>query len=155
MKTIKGGYFGRLLRVNLDDHSYKVEEIPEKSLLDFIGGRGLGSKILFDELPVNADPLGSDNKLIFATGPLTGIGAPTTSRFAIVAKSPLTGTVGGCSSGGHFGVDLKSTGYDVLVVEGKAKDPCYICIVDDKVEIRDASELWGKNAHIATEILTE
>jgi len=153
MKTIKGGYFGKLLRVNLSDLTYNTEEIPEKLLIDFIGGRGLGSKILFDELPAKADPLGSENKLIFATGPLTGIKAPTTSRFAIVAKSPLTGTVGGCSSGGHFGVDLKSTGYDVLVVEGKSKNPCYICIVDNKVEIRDASELWGKDTNVTTEVL--
>ncbi len=156
MKAIKGGYFGRLLRVNLSDLSYKEEEIPEKLLIDFIGGRGLGSKILFDELPANADPLGPENKLIFATGPLTGINAPTTSRFAVVAKSPLTGTIGGCSSGGHFGIDLKSTGYDVLVVEGIAKNPCYICIVDNNVEIRDALDLWRKNTHITTdELLTQ
>ncbi|MCD4683418.1 MAG: aldehyde ferredoxin oxidoreductase family protein [Bacteroidales bacterium] len=153
MKTIKGGYFGRLLRVNLSDLSYKAEEIPEKLLIDFIGGRGLGSKILFDELPANADPMGPENKLIFATGPLTGINAPTTSRFAVVAKSPLTGTIGGCSSGGHFGIDLKSTGYDVLVVEGIAKIPCYICIIDNNVEIRDASGLWGKNTHETTDAL--
>jgi len=153
MKTIKGGYFGRLLRVNLDDHSYKSEEIPEKMLLDFIGGRGLGSKILFDEVPAKADPLGSANKIIFATGPLTGINAPTTSRFAIVSKSPLTGTVGGCSSGGHFGIDLKSTGYDVLIVEGSSVKPCYISIVNNEVQIKDASALWGKDTHFTTDTL--
>lgn len=153
MKTIKGGYFGRLLRVNLDDHTFKSEEIPEKLLIEYIGGRGLGSKILFDEVPGKVDALGSENKLIFATGPLTGINAPTTSRYAIVSKSPLTGTVGGCSSGGHFGVDLKSTGYDLLIVEGVAKNPCYICIIENSVEIRDASGLWGKNTHETTDAL--
>ncbi|MCD4729402.1 MAG: aldehyde ferredoxin oxidoreductase family protein [Bacteroidales bacterium] len=153
MKTIKGGYFGRLLRVNLDDHTFKSEEIPEKTLLEYIGGRGLGSKILFDEVPGKTDALGPENKLIFATGPLTGINAPTTSRYAIVSKSPLTGTVGGCSSGGHFGVDLKSTGYDVLVVEGVSNKPCYLAIIDNKVKIRDAANLWGKDAHETTDIL--
>ncbi|MEZ5196774.1 MAG: aldehyde ferredoxin oxidoreductase family protein [Bacteroidales bacterium] len=153
METIKGGYFNRLLRVNLTDHTYKTEEIPEKLLLNFIGGRGLASKILFDEVPAGADAMGFENKLIFATGPLTGINAPTTSRFAIVAKSPLTGTIGGCSSGGHFGIDLKSAGYDVLVIEGISSNPCYLYIVDDKVEIREASNLWGKNTHNTTDIL--
>jgi aldehyde:ferredoxin oxidoreductase len=153
MKTIKGGYFGRLLRVKLDDHTFKSEEIPEKLLIEYIGGRGLGSKILFDEVPGKTDALGPENKLIFATGPLTGINAPTTSRYAIVSKSPLTGTVGGCSSGGHFGVDLKSTGYDVLVVEGVSSKPCYLVIVDNKVEIRDAANLWGKDTHYTTDTL--
>jgi len=153
MKTIKGGYFGRLLRVNLDDHTFKTEEIPEQILLEYIGGRGLGSKILFDEVPGKTDALGPENKLIFATGPLTGINAPTTSRYAIVSKSPLTGTVGGCSSGGHFGVDLKSTGYDVLVIEGVSNKPCYLAIVDNNVKIRDAANLWGKDAHETTDIL--
>ncbi len=153
MKTIKGGYFGRLLRVNLDDHSYKSENIPEKMLLDYIGGRGLGSKILFDEVPAKADALGHANKIIFATGPLTGINAPTTSRFAIVSKSPLTGTVGGCSSGGHFGIDLKSTGFDALIVEGSSEKPCYISIVDNNVHIKDAEKLWGKDTHFTTETL--
>lgn len=153
METIKGGYFGKMLRVNLHDHTFKTENIPEKILLDYIGGRGLGSKILFDEVPGKTDALGPDNKLIFASGPLTGINAPTTSRYAIVSKSPLTGTVGGCSSGGHFGVDLKSTGYDVLVVEGISNKPCYLAIVDNKVEIRDAANIWGKDAHETTDIL--
>jgi aldehyde:ferredoxin oxidoreductase len=153
MEKIKGGYFGQLLRVNLTSKSCKSELIPEETLINYIGGRGLGSKILFDEVPAKSDPLGPDNKLIFATGPLTGINAPTTSRFAIVAKSPLTGTVGGCSSGGHFGIDLKSTGYDALIIEGIADSPCYLNIVEEKAEILDASDLWGKNAHVTTEIL--
>ena len=155
METIKGGYFGKLLRVNLDNNTCKAEDIPEKILLDYIGGRGLGSKILFDEVPGKAAALGPENKLIFATGPLTGINAPTTSRYAIVSKSPLTGTVGGCSSGGHFGIDLKSTGYDVLIIEGVSNKPCYISIENNNAEIRDASKLWGKDTHVTTDILME
>ena len=153
MKKIKGGYFGKLLRVNLNDHSCKSESIPEDTLINYIGGRGLGSKILFDEVPAKTDPLGPENKLIFATGPLTGINAPTTSRFAVVAKSPLTGTIGGCSSGGHFGIDLKSTGFDVIIIEGVSENPCYLNIVENKTEVLNASDLWGKNAHDTTEIL--
>jgi len=153
MKTVKGGYFGRLLRVNLSNQTIKDETIPEKILIDFIGGRGLGSKILFDELPAGTEPLAPSNILMFLTGPLTGINAPATSRFSIVSKSPLTGTVGGCSAGGHFGVDLKSSGYDVLLVEGKSENPCYILIENNKAEIRDASALWGKSTPETTEIL--
>jgi aldehyde:ferredoxin oxidoreductase len=153
MKTVKGGYFGRLLRVNLSNQTIKAEAIPDKILIDFIGGRGLGSKILFDELPAGTDPLAPSNLLMFLTGPLTGINAPATSRFSIVSKSPLTGTVGGCSAGGHFGLDLKSSGYDVLLVEGKSENPCYILIENNKAEIRDASALWGKSTPETTEFL--
>lgn len=153
METIKGGYFGKLIRVNLNNYTCIAEDIPEKTLMDYIGGRGLGSKILFDEVPAKADALGPQNKVIFATGPLTGINAPTTSRYAIVSKSPLTGTVGGCSSGGHFGIDLKSTGYDVLIIEGVSTKPCYISIENNNAEIRDASKLWGKDTHETTDIL--
>ncbi|MBI9039634.1 MAG: aldehyde ferredoxin oxidoreductase family protein [Bacteroidales bacterium] len=153
MKILKGGYHGRLLRINLSTNSYQTEEIPEKLLIDYIGGRGLASKILFDEIEGKIDALGFENKLIFATGPLTGINAPTTSRFSIVSKSPLSGTINACSAGGHFGLDLKSTGFDVLVIEGISEKPSYIYITDSEIEIRDASEVWGLNTHKTTDIL--
>ena len=153
MKTLKGGYHGKLLRINLSINSYKTEEIPEKLLIDYIGGRGLASKILFDEIEGKTDALSAENKLIFATGPLTGINAPTTSRFSIVSKSPLSGTINACSAGGHFGLDLKSTGFDVLIIEGVSEKPSYIFITDSKIEIRDASEVWGLNTHKTTDIL--
>lgn len=153
MKKIIGGYHHKLLRVDLTSRTFKIEELPDKILTDFIGGRGLGSKLLFDELPAHTDPLGPQNKIYFCTGPLTGINAPTTSRFAVVTKSPLTGTATGSSSGGHFGLDLKSSGFDVLAIEGVADKPCYIYIHGDKVEIRDASFLWGKNTHQTTDEL--
>lgn len=153
MKTLKGGYFGRLLRVNLSNGDIREDTIPEKILIDFIGGRGLGSKILFDEVPAEANPLGPENILLFVTGPLTGINAPAAGRFSIVSKSPLTGTVGGCSAGGHFGIDLKASGYDVLLVEGVSDKPCYLVIDNNQVEIRDAGELWGKNTTETTDTL--
>lgn len=153
MNKIKGGYFGKLLRVDLSTKSYYAEEIPEQLFIDYIGGRGLGSKILFDEVPAKADALGTENILLFLTGPLTGIPAPTTSRYSIVSKSPLTGAIGGSSSGGHFGLNLKSTGFDVLLVEGISDKPCYLYITDQAVEIRDAAHIWGKLTGETTEIV--
>ncbi|MBM3437402.1 MAG: aldehyde ferredoxin oxidoreductase, partial [Bacteroidetes bacterium] len=97
MKTVNGGYFKKLLRINLSNGNIKSEAIPDSLLHDFIGGRGLGSKLLFDEIPAGTDALSEENILMFLTGPLTGINAPATNRFTVVSKSPLTGTVGGCS----------------------------------------------------------
>ena len=155
METIKGGYHNKLLRINLTTHTYKTEEIPEELFLNYIGGRGLGVKLLFDELPVKADPLGPENKMIFVTAPLHGSNAATASRYSVVAKSPLTGGIGEANSGGHFGVDLKNAGIDVLIIEGVSNKPCYIIINDDKVEIKDAQNLWGKTTDITTDILLE
>jgi aldehyde:ferredoxin oxidoreductase len=155
MKTINGGYHNKLLRINLTDHSYKIEEIPEDILLKYIGGRGLGVKLLFDELPANTDPLSPENKLLFVTAPLHGSNAATASRFSVVCKSPLTGGIGETNSGGHFGVDFKNTGYDVLIFEGKSEKPCYIFLNGDIVEIRDAQKLWGKTSDVTTDLLYE
>ncbi|OFX85927.1 MAG: hypothetical protein A2W99_17050 [Bacteroidetes bacterium GWF2_33_16] len=155
MKTIKGGYHNKLLRINLNNHTTAIEQIPEDILLKFIGGRGLGVKLLFDELPPKVDPLGPENKLLFVTAPLHGSNAATASRFSVVCKSPLTGAIGETNSGGHFGVDLKNTGYDVLVFEGVSKNPCYVFLNGEKVEIRDASKLWGKKTNDTTDILLQ
>ena len=153
MKTVNGGYFKRLLRVNLSKGTVESEIIPDSLLHDYIGGRGLGSKLLFDEIPAGTDPLSTENILMFLTGPLTGINAPATNRFTVVSKSPLTGTVGGCSAGGHFGADLKSAGTDVLLIEGKSQSPCYILIWNNKAEICNATNLWGKNTAETTDYL--
>lgn len=155
MKTIKGGYHNKLLRINLTDHSYKTEDIPEDILLKYIGGRGLGVKLLFDELPAKTDPLSPENKLLFVTAPLHGSNAATASRFSVVCKSPLTGGIGETNSGGHFGVDFKNTGYDVLILEGKSANPCYIFLNGETVEIREAEHVWGKTTDSTTDILLE
>lgn len=155
MKTIKGGYHNKLLRIDLTNHTYKIEEIPEEILLKYIGGRGLGIKLLFDELPAKVDPLSSENKLLFVTSPLHGSNAATASRFSVVSKSPLTGGIGEANSGGHFGVDLKNTGYDVLILEGKSEKPCYLFLNGEKLEFKNAEKLWGKNADVTTDILLE
>ncbi|NPA40081.1 MAG: aldehyde ferredoxin oxidoreductase family protein [Thermodesulfobacteria bacterium] len=150
-----GTYAGKLLRVNLSTGEIKKEEIPEELLRKFIGGRGLASKYLFDELDPTVDPLSPDNKLIFVTGPLTGTPAPTGGRYMVVTKGPLTGTIACSNSGGFWGAELKKAGYDMIIVEGKAESPVYISIKDDQVEIKDASNLWGLTTHEVTDRLIE
>ncbi|MFC2103874.1 aldehyde ferredoxin oxidoreductase N-terminal domain-containing protein, partial [Bacteroidota bacterium] len=155
MKTIKGGYHNKLLRINLTDHTYKIEEIAEDILLKYIGGRGLGVKLLFDELPAKTNPLSPENKLLFVTAPLHGSNAATASRFSVVCKSPLTGGIGETNSGGHFGVDFKNTGYDVLILEGKSNNPCYVFLNGETIEIRDAQKFWGNTTDITTDLLLQ
>jgi len=152
---IKGGYHGRLLRVDLTRGEVRFEEIPEGILRDYLGGRGLGSKYLRDELGAGTDPLSPGNRIYFVTNPLNGTGAATACRFNVVAKSPLTGTITSCSSGGYFGIDLKACGYDMVAVEGRAEKPCYLYLNSDKAELRDAAGLWGLDTHRATERLLE
>jgi len=110
----------------------------------FIGGRGLASKLLFDEVDAKVDSLEPENTLSFATGPLTGSGAIGGSRYMIVTKSPLTGAIACSNIGGYFGPELKFAGYDMVIFEGKAPDPIYLSIEDDHVEIKPAQHLWGK-----------
>jgi len=140
-----GGYQGTLLRINLTSRKIGEEKLTDNLVENYLGGRGIASKILMDELKANIDPLGPENKIIFITGPLTATVIPTTSRLCISAKSPLTRLVGCGFSGGHFGPELKFSGYDGLIVEGRSDRPVYIWINDGKVEIKDATYLWGKD----------
>ncbi len=139
----KGGYTGKVLRINLSNQTSIEEGLPFEMAKDFIGGAGFGIKYLFDEVPANADALGPDNKLIFAPGPFSGTSVPCASRMAVTSKSPLTGAVGMALSGGHFPVELKFAGYDVLIVEGQSKEPVYVWINDGEVNFRSAKKLWG------------
>lgn len=132
------GYNGKILRVNLSEKTVKFEPLDIKEAQKFIGGRGLGTKILMDEVDPGVDALSPENKLLFVTGPLTGTSTPTGGRYMVVTKSPLTGTVACSNSGGYWGAELKFAGYDAIIIEGKADTPVYINIVDDKVEIKDA-----------------
>ncbi len=138
------GYIGKIIRVNLSNKTVKIEDLDEKEALKFIGGRGLGTKILMDEVDPGVDAYSPENKLIFMTGPLSGTPTPTGGRYMVITKSPLTGTVACSNSGGYWGAELKSAGYDGIILEGKSESPVYISIVDEKVEIHDASHLWGK-----------
>ncbi|GIK39077.1 MAG: aldehyde ferredoxin oxidoreductase [Chloroflexota bacterium] len=140
------GYAGKILRVNLTERQVTTEPLDLKLAEDFVGGRGLSSRLLYEELDPASDALGPDNQLIFGTGPLTGTGAPAASRYVVVCKSPLTGTIACSNSGGFFGPELKFAGYDVLIFEGRATEPVYVWIENDKVEIRPAQHLWGKTA---------
>jgi len=150
------GWIGKLLRVDLTRGEWKTEELDKNLATKFIGGRGLGSKILFDEIDPKVDPFSPNNKLIMATGPLTGTSASASGRYMVITKAPLTGTIACSNSGGHFGAELKFAGFDVIVFEGKAKEPVYLYIEDGKVELRDAKALWGKTTHETTDqILSE
>jgi aldehyde:ferredoxin oxidoreductase len=138
------GYNGKILRMNLSKRKITEDDLEERTAREFIGGRGLGAKILFAELKRGVDPLGPENKLFIATGVLTGIPFAGNSRYVIMAKSPLTGIWGEANSSGFFGPELKHSGYDAVIVEGKADVPVYLWINDGKAEIREAKHLWGK-----------
>jgi len=139
----KGGYIGKILRINLTEQTAKEEELPLQVAKDFIGGAGFGIKYLFDEVKGGIDPLGPENKLIFASGPLSGTSVPCASRMAVTAKSPLTGAVGMALTGGYFPVELKFAGYDALIIEGKAEKPTYVWIKNGDVKFRSAKKVWG------------
>lgn len=138
------GWTGTVLRVNLTTRQIGKEPLREEWARDFIGGRGLGARYLFAEVDPQVDPLSPENKLIFATGPLTGTNASCGARYMVVTKGPLTHAITTSNSGGHWGPELKAAGYDMLIVEGRAATPCYLWIYDEQVEIRDAGDLWGK-----------
>jgi len=138
------GWKGNILRVDLNRGHIAVEELSPELARDYIGGRGLGLRMLFDEIAPGTDALAPENKLFFATGPLTGSGVPAGGRFIVVSKSPLSGGIASPCCGGYFGAHLKYSGYDVLVLEGRADAPVYLYIRDDRVEIRPASHLWGR-----------
>jgi aldehyde:ferredoxin oxidoreductase len=149
------GWTGTILRVNLSDGIIAKEPLNERFAHDYIGARGLGTKYFVEECDPTCDPLGPDNNLIYMTGPLTGTAASCGGRFEIVAKAPLTGTIGAANSGGYFGPELKFAGYDGIIFEGVAAAPVYLYIKDDVVELRDASDLWGLNIHETTDVLNE
>lgn len=147
------GWMGNLIRVNLSDKTIKIEKLNMEDANLYLGGRGLASKYLYDEIDPTIDPLSPENKLIFMAGPMTGTFATCAGRFNVVAKAPLTGTIGASNSGGHFGPELKFAGYDGIIFEGKSEEPVYLNIHDDKIELKDAAHLWGKDVSETTDTL--
>ena len=139
-------YMGNILEINLSEETTKTITMEEEVLRKYIGGSGLGAKILFDETDEHTDPLGPENVLIFMTGPLTGTQLPLSGRHAVVAKSPLTGIWGEADSGGYFGYKLKQAGYDGLIFRGKAQNPVYLWVSDDDIAIKKAEHLWGMDS---------
>ncbi len=138
------GHTGQIIRVDLTSSTCTVEALDEALVRDYIGGRGIGVKLLSDEVDPKTDPLGPGNKMVIATGPLTGSGVSSCCRYSVVTKSPLNNCSTSSNSGGRWGSELKFAGYDAVVVQGMADRPVYLNILDDKIELLDATDLWGK-----------
>jgi aldehyde:ferredoxin oxidoreductase len=142
-----------VLRVNLSTGGIEREALAPDLVERYIGGRGLGTKLLFDRIDPRIDAYDPANPLIFSTGPLTGTFAPTGGRYMVITKSPLTGAVACSNSGGYWGPALRFAGYDHLIIEGAAKEPVYLHIHDDRVEVRPAGHVWGRVVNEAEDIL--
>lgn len=147
------GWHGKILRVDLTNLKTSIEEIDSKTARDYLGGRGWAIKYLYDEVDARVDPLAPENKLIFATGPLTSTPAPTGNRYMVITKSPLTGAISNSNSGGDFPTFMKRTGFDMFIFEGKAKQPVYLWVDEDQVELRSAEHIWGKDVPTTTDTL--
>jgi aldehyde:ferredoxin oxidoreductase len=141
---MSGGYTGKMLIIDLNNHTTSVEETDMNDAREFIGAKGLGAKILFDRLPKGADPLSPENLLMFTTGPLTGTSTQTSGRGTVVTKSPQTGLYLDSHFGGIFAAEMKKAGWDFMIFKGRSNTPVYIVINDDSVDFKDASEIWGK-----------
>ncbi len=148
------GYTGEYLRVDLTRSSVKTLPLPPDMARHYLGGLGFCAKILWDEVSEETDPLGPDNRLIFATGPITGAFFSPSGRFTVAAKSPL-GHWGEAHSGGTWGAELKYAGYDMIVFQGRAPSPVYVFIDDEQVEITKADHLWGKDTSQTTIAIRE
>ena len=150
-----GGYMGKILRVNLTTGTMEDTFFDESILRKYLGGSGLGARILYDETDSNTDPLGPDNILIFLTGPAEGTKMPNAGRYQVITRSPLTGSYGEANSGGKWGVRLKKAGYDGVIFKGISPNPVYLNINNGVAELLDASDLWGKDAFVTDDILKE
>ena len=150
-----GGYIGKILFVDLSEGKTWDEPLDESLCNDFMGGYGLGAKIIFDRQKPKVDPLGPEAMLGFVTGPLTGSPALTGSRYCVVGKSPLTGGWGDANSGGDFGPHLKFAGYDAVFIQGVSEKPVYLSINEGKAEIKEADHLWGKDSHDTEDMLQD
>ncbi len=141
----------KILRVDLTAGKVTTEPLNMEWAHDFLGSRGLGTRYLYEEMDPAADPLGPDNVLIFATGPLSGTMASTSGRYGVITKGPLTGAIACSNSGGRFGAELKYAGYDLLIIKGRSTSPVYLNIRDDHAELLPADEIWGRSVWHADE----
>lgn len=149
------GYNGKILRVNLSEGEVKEEDLERDYAKEFLGGTGLAARYMLDLTDSDVNPLSPENPLIFMTGPLTGTGAPNSSRHAVCSYSPLTGIWGEGTSGGEFGMKLKMAGWDGIIIEGEADETVYLAIEDDEVEIREGSELEGLDTYETQDVIKE
>ncbi len=145
----------KILRVSLTEKKTTTEPIPNDLYRNYLGGRGLGVKILYDTLPPKVEALSPENLLVFAIGPLTAMPVPTAGRLEVITKSPLTGTIFDSNVGGYIGAQLRRAGYAAIIFEGSSPTPVYLWINDDQVEIRDSSKVWGKDVYETTDMLLE
>lgn len=137
------GWTRKILRVNLTEGTCKAEDLNMTWAKDYLGSRGLATKYLVEEMDPKVDPLSPENKLIMATGPLTGTMASTGGRYTVVTKGPLTGAIACSNSGGYFGAEMKFAGWDMIIFEGRSATPVYLMLENDRAELKDASHLWG------------
>lgn len=145
------GYWNKILRVDLTNRKITKEEMDEDTCKLFVGGAGIGAKILWEEISSETNPFDADNKLIFAGGPFQGHPVPGSAKFSIISKSPLTNTYADSAAGARWGPLFKRAGYDVLIIQGKSENPVYIYIEDDEVKIRDARNVWGMDSYQAVD----
>lgn len=143
----------KVLRVNLTDGTFESEPLNMQWAQDYLGQRGLATRYLVAEIDPKVDALSPDNKLIMATGPLTGTMASTGGRYSVITKSPLTGAIACSNSGGFIGAEIKQAGWDMLIFEGKSPTPVYLFLHNDKPELLPADELWGKSCWATDEWL--
>ncbi len=147
---------GKLLEVDLSSGEISERKLDAILCRKYLGGSGLAARLFIDDgVPVDCDPLGPDNNLYIITGPLTGSGYPATPRFSVAAKSPLTGIWGEANSGGYFGPALKFAGWDGIVIRGQSQRPVMLVIEDDKAELQDAADLWGKDTYETADAIAE
>ncbi|MEW6423753.1 MAG: aldehyde ferredoxin oxidoreductase family protein [Bacillota bacterium] len=149
------GFHGKLLRIDLNSQSFREEIIPLKILQRYLGGKGLGSYLLLNNVPAGIDPLSPDNKLVFVVGPATGTRLPGASRYGLYSKSPLTGGYGESYAGGKVAPKIKATGYDAIIVEGRAKEPVFLEVSDQVIKFHSARDLWGKDTYTAEDAVLE
>lgn len=147
------GWNGKILWVDLTDCSAREEELPSSIYRNYVGGKGLGSYLLYREMAGGIDPLGPENLLLFLTGPLQGLPAPNVGRWSLMTKSPLTGLYLDSHCGGPLGREIKNCGYDAVGVRGVASDPIMVVVEDEKVRFDSAKETWGKGTQESTRIL--
>lgn len=147
------GWCRKILRVNLSKGTHASEPLNMEWANAYLGQRGLATKYFAEEVNPKVDPLSPDNKLIYATGPLTGTCASTGGRYSVITKGPLTGAIACSNSGGYFGAELKFAGWDMIIFEGRAAEPVYLYIEDDDVQILPADELWGKSVWETDELI--
>ena len=148
------GFHGRYLEVDLTRGEIRVQPLEPTLIADYIGGRGLATRLFYDAVDPRVDPLGPENVFVIAASPLIGTNAPTAGRGHMVFKSPLTGVIGTSNSGGTWGAAFKATGYDAVLVKGRAPSPVFIDITPERTEIVPADRLWGLDAHQTTDALT-